>query len=271
MLPYFQWVQFSLGPLTIHIWGLMVALGIIAGFAVARYAARVRGLDQGVVADLAFWVILASFIGGRLVFVFSEFSYYVHHLLEIFKIWKGGMSISGGFIGAALAGWFVLHRRQLSFFEYADVCVFGLPLGMAIGRLGCFFIFDHPGTPTTFFLGQKYIDGIVRHNHGLYLSIDGLILAMIFFFLWLTRPQRNPGFYSIFFLFFYGITRFVLDFWRATDLPFSDTRFFHLTVAQYLSLVMVVFGAVLWYALYRNQSMHINGTHPKTIKKKKTI
>ncbi len=264
MIPYFQWTHFHIGPVPIHIWGLMVSLGIIVGLLVSIRAAKSQKIPAEHIIDLGFWIILSALIGGRVLYVLSEISYYIQSPLDLFKIWHGGMSITGGFLGAVIAALIVIRIRSYPAFQYADIAIIGLPIGLAIGRLGCFFIFDHPGAPTSFFLGQEFLDGVVRHNHGLYLSINGLLLAIIFFVLWKKWKNHYPGLYSIVFLFWYGVVRFFLDFARAWDEPFDDSRFAHLTVAQYASILMVVVGGMLWYALYSKRN---NVSHGKSTKK----
>lgn len=259
MIPYVQWEQFSVGPLTIQVWGLFVALGMAVGLAIAVWCARQRQLNPNHIMDMGFWIVLSSMIFSRVLYVLTEWQTYSENPFDVFRIWEGGLSITGGFLGAVIAALIYTRRKQISFWEYGECCVFGLPIGLFIGRIGCFLIYDHPGTPTSFILGQTYLDGIVRHNHGLYLSIQGLVIAVLFFVLYIRNRKRGRGFYSSLFLIVYGVSRFILDFWRATDLPFADARYWHLTVAQYVSIVMVAAGVWIWYN-------HFNGT----LKKKET-
>lgn len=256
MIPYFQWHTIYIGVVPVQVWGLMVALGIACGLLLSVWAAKRRGLDAQIVADAAFWVIIAALLGGRLVYVLSEIDRYVGAPADIVKLWEGGMSISGGFIGALVAAWLYFRYKKIDFWSYADVMIFGLPLGLFIGRLGCFFIFDHPGKPTRFFLGQEYIDGIVRHNHGLYLSLNGLLLTVLFLLLWRRLQHATSGWFVVLFLCIYGSVRFVLDFFRATDLAYSDSRFIGLTVAQWLSIVMVAAGIAAWYYVVHTRKEH---------------
>jgi phosphatidylglycerol:prolipoprotein diacylglycerol transferase len=249
MIPFFQWTEIQLGPLPIQVWGLMVALGIALGLRVSVWAAKQRGLEHKYVVDAAAWIIVASLFGGRAIYVLSEWQLFAGDLASVIAVWEGGMSISGGFIGALIAAIIYFRAKKLPFFDYADVTIFGLPIGLFIGRLGCFFIFDHPGAPTSFFLGETYIDGIVRHNHGLYLSLNGLLLTMLFFLVWKRKPAK--GTFVALFALCYGLMRFALDFFRATDLSSADSRWFGLTVAQYLSLGFIVGGGYLWYAIKR--------------------
>ncbi|MFH1781985.1 MAG: prolipoprotein diacylglyceryl transferase [Patescibacteria group bacterium] len=245
MLPYFGVTYIPLGPLNIQVWGLLVSLGIGAAILVSYYQARKKGLDEKKIIDLAFWVILPALIGGRVFYILTELDKYQDNFWDVFKIWEGGMTVSGGFIGAVIGGVVYLKVKKMDLWKYADVGVFGLPLGLFIGRLGCFFVFDHPGKPTSFFLGQEFVDGVIRHNHGLYLSLNGLILFIIF--LILNRKNHKAPFYSIIFLIYYGVVRFFLDFWRAWDGPFTDARFYNLTAAQWFALGMVVLGVILLF------------------------
>lgn len=255
MIPFFQWLTIPLGPLQIQVWGLFVALGLFVGLQFSLWAAKKRGLEKEIVMDAALWIIFSSLVGARLIYLVTEWETAAFtRIIDLFAIWNGGMSISGGFLGALFAAFFFLRYKKVAFLPYADVLIFGLPVGLWIGRLGCFFIFDHPGRETTFFLGQMYLDGVVRHNHGLYLSLNGLFLTILFLFLWHRIARPRIGMYLAVFGVVYGGVRFFLDFFRATDLAAVDSRFFGLTFAQYLSVVCIVAGVALWYAISRKHS-----------------
>lgn len=241
MIPYIEWKTIALGPLTVHVWGIFVALGFLVGAAAAGWFAKKTGLKQGVIFDLATWMILAALIGGRLGHVlFYEFPYYAAHPAEIFAIWEGGLSMFGGLIACTLVGIWYLRKKRVDVWRYANATAFGLPFGMMIGRIGCFLIHDHPGTATDFALGVQYPDGVVRHDHGLYEIINGIAMALVF--LWLAKRQRPIGTYVGVFSVWYGVFRFTTDFLRMVD-----TRYFGLTPGQYLGLLLaIVGGAVLW-------------------------
>jgi len=174
MIPYIYFPHFSVGPLTIQVWGLMVALGFLIGATVSARMIKKQGLDAVMLWDLLVWILIASMVGARLFHIlFYEPSYYFAHPFEIMAIWNGGMSSMGGFAGAVIASIWFLRRRHVDVWKYADAAIFGLPLGYGIGRIGCFFIHDHPGTATDFFLGIRYPDGMIRHDLGLYLFLNG--------------------------------------------------------------------------------------------------
>jgi phosphatidylglycerol---prolipoprotein diacylglyceryl transferase len=244
MIPYFQFTTIALGPITIQVWGLMVALGILAGALAAAKMATHRGQDGKIIWDLSVWVIVAAMIGARVVHVVYEPSMYLADPLQFFRVWHGGFSVMGGFLGALIAGVWYLKKRKVDVHAYADTAVFGLPLGLFIGRIGCFLIHDHPGTLTDFVGGVQYPDG-VRHDHGLYLSINGLLLFLTF--LMMAKRGAKTGSYIVVFLLWYGVARFFLDFLRATNGAIVDTRYLGMTPAQYFSLVMVAGGAWVFH------------------------
>ncbi len=253
MIPYFQITTLHLGSIPIHIWGLMVALGILAGTWAAAKMAKRRGQDPKLIWDLSFWVIIGAFLFAKLFMIFYNPSSFFSPFS--FSYLQSGFSIMGGFFGAALFGILFLRKRNVDVYAYCDTAIFGLPLGLFIGRIGCFLIHDHPGTLTDFALGVKYPDGI-RHDHGLYLSLNGLILFLVF--LWLARKRAKTGTYLIVFLIWYGVVRFLLDFFRATDGPIVDARYGNLTPAQYVAIVMVILSVILSHRFFHQRWRRIS-------------
>lgn len=233
MIPYFQFTTIHIGPIPIQVWGLMVAFGILAGTFAAGKMAEHRGQDTKLIWDLSFWVIVGAFLFAKLFMVFYDPT-------TIFA--TSGFSIIGGFIGATLFGIIYLRKKHVDVYAYADTAIFGLPLGLFIGRIGCFLIHDHPGTLSDSILAVKFPDG-ARLDHGLLLSINGLLMFLVF--LWLAKKKARTGTYLIVFLVWYGIVRFFLDFLRATDGPIVDARYFSLTPAQYAAVGMMIGGVVI--------------------------
>ena len=240
MIPFFQFNTISLGGISIQVWGTFVALGILIGMWTSARFAKKRGLDAEHVYDAAFWIILFAFIGARIVHIlFYDLNFYASHPAEIIAIWHGGFSVIGGFIGSIVAFILYTKRKRLNWLNYVDPFIYGLPIGLACGRIGCFLIHDHPGTATDFFLGVKNQSGVGSfHDHGLYLSLNGLALAIVFYLL--SKKPRSAGFFAQVFLIWYGVVRFTLDFWRKVD-----ATYFGVTPAQYVSFAMVL-GGIIW-------------------------
>jgi phosphatidylglycerol---prolipoprotein diacylglyceryl transferase len=234
MIPYFDQPQIPLGPLSIHAFGVLVVIGVLVATAVLKRRAERDGLDPSVAQSLATWMLVGGFVGAHLV---DRFVYFpaetMSDPLSIVRIFDG-LSSFGGFVGAIAA--ILVRRRALGgqVWRYLDTIAFAFPLGWLFGRLGCFVAFDHPGSPTSMFLGQEYRDGIVRHNLGLEEAIYTLLMAAIM--LVLGNKRRPVGFYVGLLATLYAPFRFGLDYLRKVDV-----RYLGLTPAQYGSVV--VFGA----------------------------
>ncbi|MDP3964606.1 MAG: prolipoprotein diacylglyceryl transferase [bacterium] len=248
MIPYFQIITFELGPLTINIWGVFVSLGFLAAVSVAYRRARSLGLDEDALLQLAIWLIIAGFLGARIFYALNEWDQFREDPWSILKIWQGGMAIYGGLICAALAGGVFLRVKKLSFRRYADVIALALPLGIGIGRIGCFFIHDHLGRVTQLPWGINTPEGI-RHETAMY---EAVFLFALFIGLWLIRNavwiRSFPGRITLLFFGTYSAFRFFNDFLRATDLPGSDpVVWLGWHPSQFFALFSVVMSAALWY------------------------
>jgi len=238
VIPWFQFTTLHIGFITIYVWGLFVAFGILMATWVAANRCEQHKLDHHRLWDLSFWSILGALIGARLFDVVYSPMYFFYHPIELLFLWDGGMSMMGGLIGAVAVGIWYLRKHKLPILPYLDQGFFALPLGIGIGRLGCFLIHDHPGVFTNLFFGVRYPDG-VRLDHGLLLSLEGFFLFGLFLFL--DRKQHvRPGTFLVWFLMIDGLTRLILDFYRI-----GDTTFFGLTPAQYAAMIMVVIALSL--------------------------
>ncbi len=272
MIPYFRLTTIPLGPIQIQVWGLFVAAGILIATLLGRRESRRRGLDPELFTDFACWTIVYALISARLFYAVAyQPAAYLADPLKLIRVWEGGMSSFGGFIGAAIgAAWFA-KRMKMPFMSYANVAAYVLPLGYGIGRIGCFLIHDHPGTLSHTFLSVRYPGG-ARLDHGLLLSLLGFSIFAVFYFFNRNRfhtkregrrgsesefrsdPDskllipNSSGHFLFLFMVLYGAARFFLDFYRAWDLPGIDTRYFLLTPAQYGCLFFIAFG--IWGILH---------------------
>lgn len=244
VIPNWYLTTIWLGSIPIQVWGMFVALGFgVAIWLTVRRCLR-AGMDPKDVVDFAVWAIVASMIGARLVYVFEEIPYYASHPFEIFAIWTGGLSSYGGFLGAIVTAIVFVRRRRLNFRRFADLLAVQLPLGWFIGRLGCYSIHDHAGIPCNGAWCVPFPDGTRRLDMGL---LDGLGALVIYpILLWIGRKPRPPGMLIGILSAWYGLQRFALDFLRATpDVIAGTPKYFGLTLAQYLSILLLSFGVAL--------------------------
>ena len=134
----------------LHVYGLMIALGVLAAVWISRKRWASWGNDPDLVIDLAYWGVPGGLIGARLYHVATDYNrLYVHNFAGIFKIWDGGLGIPGGILGGVLAGYLCARRHKASVVDLLDMVAPALPLAQAIGRLGNYFNQELFGRPTT--------------------------------------------------------------------------------------------------------------------------
>jgi phosphatidylglycerol:prolipoprotein diacylglycerol transferase len=258
MIPYWQFDRWmpALGPLKIHMFGILVATGILVGARLTRTRGKELGREPEQVASMVTTVLVCGFLFAHF---FDVFAYQTKGpsptLWDILNPF-GGLSSFGGFMGALGGLFYWCRRHQQPVMPYADGLGFGLAFGWLFGRLGCFTAHDHPGLLTNFWLAVKYPEG-TRHDLGLDEALWALAMSALFAILHLTQPKDRPrpmGLYVGLLSFFYGPARFALDFLRATDLPGADPRYFGLTPAQYGSILVTIAGAILLAWTFRRTS-----------------
>ena len=240
MIPYFEQPELSLGPMTVHAFGVLVACGVFLGARILQQRAAVRGLPRREVARFVNWILLGGFLGAHL---FDRLVYFpaqtISAPLSVVRFWEG-LSSFGGFIGGTLGAllFFRRHAAPNTAWDYVDAFSYAFPFAWVLGRLGCFVAYDHPGRPTGFILGQVYRDGVVRHNLGLYEAIYTAGIVVVFGIL--GRRPVFSGFYLGLFLVLYSPFRFAIDFLRIIDV-----RYRGLTPGQYGCVALLVLAAVI--------------------------
>lgn len=235
-------ILFQLGGFTVYTYGLMVAIGVAAGAWLASREARRAGLPEPVIQGFIFLIIVAGLVGGRIGYVATYWFYYRHHLLEIFMIRRGGLSIQGGVIAAAAAGAYYLLYRRLPLLPVFDIFFLYLPLGLAFGRLGCFFNGCCAGRPAAGPTGVIFpgAEGPV-HPTQLYYVLAHLVAFSLLFFVFRREFRQRPGRLTGWFLILDGAGRFYIDRLRGEMSP----GLLGLYVTQSWALAFVLTGALL--------------------------
>ena len=248
--------------LEIHLYGLMVGFGLLAGGWVAAKIAKREGLDPDVVWDGLLWAMMAGIVGARLYHVADLWSYYSRHLAEIVMVWNGGLGIFGGVIGGIVGLILYVKLNQKSNIKYQksllklfDLGALGIPLSQAIGRWGNFFNQELYGRPTSlpwgmFINPENRLPGFEQFSRFqplfLYESLLNLILfGLIALAYWKKSWKIGSGKYLGIYLIGYGAVRFVLE-----PLRVNNWQVGTVPMAWVFSITAVILGIFLMQGSY---------------------
>ncbi len=241
------------GGLTIFTYGALVAFAFLMGIFWVSYEARRLGEDPSKALDLIFWIIVSAIIGSRIYYVVTvEPATILKDPLGLFKIWRGGLVFQGGVLFAMVTGFWWIKRHNLPLWKYVDIFTPAIPLGHFIGRMGCFmagcchgreapagswYSVIFPNDPHSFAPG-----GVPLYPTQL---MDGLGELAIFVALLLFRKHKSfNGQLMAIYMFSYAVVRFIVELFRQSD---NRTLLFGwFSMAQLVSVLMILFGLVIW-------------------------
>ena len=238
-------ILIDLGPIRVSWYGLMYVLGFLASYLLVRHQMKKKdfGVSRLDVENLFFYLILGLIIGARLGYVlFYDLKMYLADPLEIFAVWHGGMSFHGGLIGVLIVGIFFCWKNKKSFWTVADLFIVTAPIGLGLGRIGNFINGELYGRVTQVPWGMIFPKGgpLPRHPSQLYES--GLEGGVLFLILWFLKDKKLPeGGPLAVFLSFYGLFRFIVEFFREPD-PQLGFVLGSFTMGQILCSFMIVGG-----------------------------
>jgi phosphatidylglycerol:prolipoprotein diacylglycerol transferase len=237
--------EIAAGLFQFNVWSVAVPGAIVSGYWFALRRAREARLDTDEFESALEWAVGGGLVISHIVEVllYQPERLKLEGVLTLFKFWAG-LSSFGGFFGAAvMLTIFFRVLRKRSWWLEADLIMQGLVVAWIFGRLGCTLAGDHPGPRTDVAWAYPYPDG-PRHNMGMY---ELLFTLLLLFPANLILHRRKPpvGSYIAMNCLLYGAGRFALDFARATDRADSDPRYFGLTLGQYCSLAVFLFGVIV--------------------------
>src|SRR5688572_26731225 len=248
-------VHIDLGPLDLSPHGVGIALGFLLGARLMLPRARQHGIADDDVYALLTRAAVGAIVGARLAYFVNHYGEY-DSVLDLFRVWEGGISLLGGFFGAILLALPEMRKRKLGFWKVMDAAAPGMALGVVIGRIGDLIVADHLGKATDFFLGYRCpppnVDtaspclGEVVHQTALYdLLMTSVLLAAL---LLLRRRPRYPGFLIAVFGVWYGVQRVIEDFLREDTRHLGDT----LTGSQITAILTILVAG--WHLLFVRRS-----------------
>jgi len=214
---------FSIGPMTLHTYGLFMAVGFTVGILVAIKIGKAQGIKSHLVMDMGLIMILLAIIGSRLAYVLMNFSHYRTHPMAILRIWEGGLVFSGGIVAVALVMSWYFKRHHLSLWTMGDLWAPSIAIGQGIGRIGCFMAGCCYGKPTDLKWGVVFThpnslapQNISLHPTQVYASLSGLIIFVVLIILHTKKQFEGQVF--LWFLILHSTARLLVERFRGDDL-----------------------------------------------------
>lgn len=248
-------IAFTIGPLIIHWYGIIIATAFITGLTVIIQIAKKQKENPERILDLATYLLIGGVIFARLYYVIFNWKCYNQHFLDIFKVWQGGLSIHGALLGGFLVLLVYAKIYKISLLKYADILSYGGVLGQAIGRWGNFFNSEAFGAPASNLPLKLYIPPEARplafsqynyfHPTFLYESIWDLLVFVILYFLLRKKFSGCNGAIFFSYLILYSSGRFIIESVRID----SINSVLGLPIAQFVSIILIITGITGLYFL----------------------
>lgn len=244
-------IAFGIGGFTIYWYSLFILLAFALGFLLVKLELkRHNNINGDIIYDYFFYLIPIVIVGARLYYVIFEWSFYKDNLLDIFKIWNGGLAIHGGVIAGLIFTIFYTRKFHINTFRFMDIVAPSLVLGQAIGRWGNFFNSEAYGPIISleklrsfhlpqFIIDGMYINGSYHHPTFFYESLTCLLCFGLLILIRKFYKNLKVGTLSGIYFIIYGTERFFVEGLRTDSLMLGNLK-----VAQLVSIIMVLVGIV---------------------------
>jgi phosphatidylglycerol:prolipoprotein diacylglycerol transferase len=250
---------FKLGPIPIHSYGFLIAIGFLTAVYVIRKLAERAQLDAERVLDLTFWTLLVGFAGARLLFIITRWEFFMSEPTAMFRVWEGGLVFFGGPLAAMPFGLWYLRRFKMPIWRTLDVLMPGLVIAHSFGRMGCLMAGCCYGKPTGgdwgVRLNSELVDpqfrNMLLHPTQVYESLALLIL--FFGLLWIFRRRHFDGQVFLTYMMAYPVIRSLVEIFRG-DLIRGFVIDEVLSTSQFISIL--IFAAATAALVVRLKYVH---------------
>jgi len=254
-------ILFEIGGFPVYTYGLLLAAAYLLGLQFALVRARARGLDGNRIMDLGIWIIVSALVGAKAMLLIVERDKFGWSWNELVNLFRSAGVFYGGLIAAVAVALFYLWRHRMPVWTVTDVFAPGIALGHVIGRLGCLFAGCCFGRPTEMPWGITFHSEFAAQNVGTTLGIplhptqlyeagaELLILAVLLLTEKRGRPFPGRTFWT--YMLLYGVTRFIIEFYRGDSRGTIDFLQMSLSTSQFVSLLIVPLSLVMLTLLGR--------------------
>ena len=242
-------IALQIGHISIHWYGIIIAVAFLTGLIVTTHIAKKQGENHENITDLAIYLLIGSLVSARAYFVIFDWKYFAHNLSEIFMTWKGGLSIHGAIIGGFIVLLIYTGIKRLPLLKYADILSYGAILGQAIGRWGNFFNSEAFGSPTNlpwklYIPLEKRPFGYTQYQYFhptfLYESLWDLFVFLVLYLILRKKFKDYNGAILFSYLILYSLGRFIIESIRI-DSIYSVSG---LPIAQLASIIGFLIGII---------------------------
>lgn len=256
----FDPIILDLGLIQLRWYSVAYITGIISGWLYAHKIIKNEKLNSIKIDEfdnLIIYIVLGIVVGGRLGYViFYNFNYYSQNVLEIFKIWQGGMSFHGGLIGVVIGIFIFSKITKTSFFKFTDIISCVAPIGLFLGRIANFINSELVGKISNVPWAVIFPNdgGLSRHPSQIYEAIlEGIILfILINFFAFKKKFILKTGYISALFLILYSILRICAEIFREPD-KHLGYLFNYFSMGTLLSIVTAILGLLIILFVKKNE------------------
>lgn len=235
---------FSIGPVTIHGYGLMIGIGVLVCIALGVYRAKKTGvMKEEEVLDIAIYGLIVGFLGAKLLYVIVEFEQFIKNPISV--LGSEGFVAYGGIIFGVLAAILYCRTKKISFMECFDLLCPSISIAQGFGRIGCFLAGCCYGRETTSFLGVVFPEGCMAPAGvkllptQLFSSAGDFVITAIL--LWYYKKRKYVGDVGVLYMLLYGVGRFLVEFLRADDRGGIGA----LSTSQWISIVIITAALVI--------------------------
>ena len=239
----------SIGSFTIHFYSLCILLGVVCAYFLITGQAKKKNINEEFILNIIFYGIIIGIIGARTYYVLFNLDYYLNNIVEIFKVWHGGLAIHGGILFGTVFVYLYSKKKNVSFLTLSDIILPGVILAQGIGRWGNFFNQEAYGMAVTRDLLQRLLipNFVIKgmNINGVYylptfyiesiFCIIGFIIMII-----LRKKELKEGVLTSFYLIWYGILRLFIEYFRTDSLMIGNIK-----MAMLVSIISIMLGIII--------------------------